>query len=286
MSSGRDPHDAFAEQAAAYALDALSDEDRERFLGHLESCAACQQEVADLLEVGAELGEATGGPEPPPELRNRVLGAAFAAGPAASSEAAGSKTPAGWPDEPPIAETASAETPSAGGPTPAAAPAGTVTVLRRSGRARRRPLLVAVAAAVLVLGGLAGGLAAALSGGAPVPSPSCARQRTCTVVTLTSATTRRAAATVVVEGGSVWMRAAHLAPDDTSRQTYVLWEIAGHHAPEAVGAFDVRAGQHGAIAVGSLGVSLAKVSSFAVSLEPGRRAPKTPSDIVAVGRLT
>lgn len=64
------------EQAAAYALDALDPEDRWTYERHLDTCDRCRQEVATLREIAGELAYAADGPEPSPELRDRILDAA------------------------------------------------------------------------------------------------------------------------------------------------------------------------------------------------------------------
>jgi anti-sigma-K factor RskA len=62
--------------AAAYALDALDPEDRWTYERHLDTCERCREEVAALRDSATELAYAAEGPEPPPELRDRILAAA------------------------------------------------------------------------------------------------------------------------------------------------------------------------------------------------------------------
>jgi anti-sigma-K factor RskA len=62
--------------AAAYALNALDPEDRWTYERHLDTCERCSEEVAALRESAAELAYAAAGPEPRPELRERILRAA------------------------------------------------------------------------------------------------------------------------------------------------------------------------------------------------------------------
>jgi anti-sigma-K factor RskA len=66
------------EQAAAYALDALDPEDRWTYERHLDTCDRCREEVATLRDIARELAYAAEGPEPSPELRDRILDAAKA----------------------------------------------------------------------------------------------------------------------------------------------------------------------------------------------------------------
>jgi anti-sigma-K factor RskA len=64
-----DPHDLLA----AYALDALDDDERERFERHLPDCAECTEQLAMLREPVAALAYAAEGPVPPEELRDRII---------------------------------------------------------------------------------------------------------------------------------------------------------------------------------------------------------------------
>ena len=66
------------DQAAAYALDALDPEDRWTYERHLDTCDRCRDEVATLREIAGELAYGADGPEPAPELRERILDAAKA----------------------------------------------------------------------------------------------------------------------------------------------------------------------------------------------------------------
>ena len=67
MSS--DPHDLLA----AYALDALDDDERERFERHLADCEECSEQLALLREPVAALAYAAEGPVPRKELRDRII---------------------------------------------------------------------------------------------------------------------------------------------------------------------------------------------------------------------
>jgi Anti-sigma-K factor rskA, C-terminal/Putative zinc-finger len=59
--------------SGAYVVDALDDIERAQFARHLERCPECQAEVASLREAAA-LFSLTTPVEPPPGLRERVLG--------------------------------------------------------------------------------------------------------------------------------------------------------------------------------------------------------------------
>ncbi len=64
-----DPHDLLA----AYALDALDHDERERFERHLADCEECTEQLAMLREPVAALAYAAEGPVPPKELRDRII---------------------------------------------------------------------------------------------------------------------------------------------------------------------------------------------------------------------
>jgi anti-sigma factor RsiW len=61
---------------AAYALDALGEEERAAYEAHLAGCDACSGELASYATVTAALAVGASGPAPTPELRERILDAA------------------------------------------------------------------------------------------------------------------------------------------------------------------------------------------------------------------
>jgi anti-sigma-K factor RskA len=66
------------ELTAAYALDALEPDERDRYESHLAQCESCRAELAELGETAAALAYGVASPAPPPELRTRILDAAAA----------------------------------------------------------------------------------------------------------------------------------------------------------------------------------------------------------------
>jgi anti-sigma-K factor RskA len=58
---------------APYALDALEDDERASFERHLAACDQCGAQLVDLQEATTALAYAAEGPEPPRELRERIL---------------------------------------------------------------------------------------------------------------------------------------------------------------------------------------------------------------------
>jgi anti-sigma-K factor RskA len=65
--------------SAAYALDALDDDERRSFEDHLAGCERCREEVASFSSTAEVLAYAAGvGSPPSPTLRDRILVAAHA----------------------------------------------------------------------------------------------------------------------------------------------------------------------------------------------------------------
>jgi len=58
---------------SAYALDALDPEDARAYEAHLARCLRCRDELASLTEAASALAYASEAPQPPPELRARIL---------------------------------------------------------------------------------------------------------------------------------------------------------------------------------------------------------------------
>ena len=64
------------ELVAPYALDALDDDERERFEQHLAECERCQAQLSELQGAVGALAYAAEGPDPPASLRGRILDSA------------------------------------------------------------------------------------------------------------------------------------------------------------------------------------------------------------------
>ena len=71
-------HDTYNELTAAYALDALDDDETEAYERHLAGCEICQDNLAALSGTMVQLAFAAPPVDPPPELRGRILEAARA----------------------------------------------------------------------------------------------------------------------------------------------------------------------------------------------------------------
>jgi len=61
------------EMTAAYALNALDETERREYEQHLAGCRSCREELPALVEAANSLAYATPAPEPPRELRARIL---------------------------------------------------------------------------------------------------------------------------------------------------------------------------------------------------------------------
>jgi len=69
-------HDDLHVLSGSYALDALSEPERDSFERHLQHCPLCADEVRGLRETAARLGLAKT-LDPPPQMQPRVLAAAY-----------------------------------------------------------------------------------------------------------------------------------------------------------------------------------------------------------------
>jgi anti-sigma-K factor RskA len=76
MTSQPENHDALREQAALYAIGALTGPERFAFESHLAGCADCAADVAAFLPVGTVLAQVVPLHDPPQALRARVLAGA------------------------------------------------------------------------------------------------------------------------------------------------------------------------------------------------------------------
>jgi anti-sigma-K factor RskA len=65
--------DALHELTAAYALDALDERETAEYESHLARCERCREQLNEFREAAAALAYAVEAPQPPPELRDRIL---------------------------------------------------------------------------------------------------------------------------------------------------------------------------------------------------------------------
>ncbi len=288
-------HTRFDELAAGYALHALDPDDEREFAAHLPGCPSCQQALAGYEVVAAGLAEGwlAGEQAQPPVTLGERISAAVASEAAAApvSDIADARRPGnqrgpGRPFSAAEGPASAGDAPDwAGGPVPAGD--GPVPA-RRPGWSSRRRLAVLGASLAAVIALIAGGVVAdrLASEHLPRPAATCARAASCHQIALTAPGTATTTARVIVRDRAVWVVPAGLRPDDRARQVYVLWQITTGRKAVAVGTFDVRANAGGAVRIGSLPVGYQQTRAFAVSLEPGRKAPAAPSSPVAAGLVS
>lgn len=73
MSRVAPDHERWANDAGAYVLEALADEERHGFEAHLEACELCREELAELRVAADALPCAVDQFSAPPELRDRIM---------------------------------------------------------------------------------------------------------------------------------------------------------------------------------------------------------------------
>jgi anti-sigma factor RsiW len=240
------------DDAGAWVLGALPDDERERFAAHLPGCDVCRREVADLQMVADTLPLAAPQVAPPPELKERIMATVRAE--AAVLEAAG-----------PEADAA----PGAPVPAPRAAPERPKQKRRwRMPAIALRPIPAAVAAAVLIALGVGGGIL--LSGG---PSGKTVQAQ----VVAPAAPGARASLTVADDRATLKVRDF---PAPPSGRVYQVWLKRPGRPPDPTTAlFRVRGGN----ATVDVPGSMKGVDQVLVTAEPdgGSRAPTRDPVIVA-----
>ncbi|MDF2975432.1 MAG: putative transrane anti-sigma factor [Actinomycetospora sp.] len=279
-----DDHEALA---VGWALHALDHEDEEAFAAHLATCPHCRRTVDETLETFGGIAEALEPVAPPPDLRARLLDAVADDAPTADPP------PTVWASSPRREPSDEREREAA---PPAAASGGSprhasVVSLRR----RRATRWLAVAAAALVLVAVGGLAAATQSLRSERDAAAAQAQRDAVVVDVlrdagtpgvvhaTLADPQGALVGLVVDDGSgprvLTTGLSANAPDEV----YVLWGIAAA-SPRPLGTFDV-AGQAPSVHSVPSSPEAVPYAGFAVSLEPGRTAPASPTRVVASGQV-
>jgi anti-sigma factor RsiW len=288
---GRDDHQPFDELAVGWALHALEPEDEAAFGAHLAGCDRCARTVAESHDVMAALAADLPPVEPSDSLRERLR---------AAVEQTEQLPPPEEPQQPGEPPARQAGRPGSRHPAFGLRPpppeglrpprATEVPDLRPAWRrALPHTLVAAAVAAILALGSwnvvLTGDrdavqatateqsqmLAALLSPGRATIAPLAEDGRT--------------VATVVARSGQVQVVATGLPLNDPRNSTYVVWGV-GTGSPVALGTFDVVSLQMDLRTVGSTATGLDEYSTYAISREPGRQAPATPSEIMANGQVT
>jgi Anti-sigma-K factor rskA len=246
------------EEAVAFALHALEPDEEAAMRRHIERCHSCTETVRETELVAAAVGGAVEQVDPPARLRANLLAVAT-------------------------------DTPQSE-PAPQPQPHPRFAARRRANRTRTRVLIAAAAAAVVIgVGGLGtyaaqvqrqrDALAAQAQALAGIVTQLDAPGST--HATLRTDTGQPVAAVLVTAAGRTVVTAG-LDPNDTSATTYVVWGL-GEGDPRPLAAFDVAAPGPGIHEIGPGGDS--PFAAYAVSLEPGRTMPATPTKVVASGQV-
>lgn len=244
-------HEAWEELAAGHALGALEPDDEQRYEAHLATCSDCLQVLADAEAVMADLAYAAEPVGPPAELKARLMAAIHDAS-----------------DGPSMGVVSSPDT---------------LEIMRErrasAGRHARDKLVVnwvrlAAAASVVLLAIIAGGVWSLQGSSDTNPA----------FVALQSPTGTTDVATVEVLGDKTWLINGALPANDATNSQYVLWTVPAEGVPVAVAGFDMEPG-HSVVSVGRITETRGHVAAFAVSKEPGRTVPTSPSTIVAKGSV-
>ncbi|TQN43330.1 anti-sigma-K factor rskA [Blastococcus colisei] len=258
-------HERFDELAVGWALHALEPEDETEFTRHLSGCARCAETVAETTEVMGAMAADLPQAEPSEALRVRLAAAVQA------TEQV---------QRPPVPPR-QAEVPRL------------VPVAPGVPAARRRPLAITlVAAAVAAVVGLGLWNVALNSDRRDLQAQVAEQSKAMAALLSPDGTTvtslgadGRPVATVVPRGEEVQVVSYGLSENETASTTYVLWGLDGDET-NPLGTFDVERSQIELKTVGSGLAGLDDFTSFAISLEPGREAPSTPTEVVATGQVT
>jgi Anti-sigma-K factor rskA len=281
----REDHGLFDELAVGWALRALEPEEETLFEAHLPECARCRGTVAETAEVMGALAAELPPAQPSERLRERLRAAVEHT----------EQLPPSPHVEPP------APVPDLDGP-PADRPAGgfpdhvapVPTVRGGSPTPWRRVLPNALAAAAVAVILALGTWNVVLSSARDEAQAAVAEQAQMIDALLTPGRAAIAplsgddgtpVATVVARSGQVQVVTHGLPVNDAGEQTYVVWGLGGD-APVALGTFDVLRPRMDLLAVGSAATGLDGYPEYGISLEPGRQAPSTPTDVVARGEVT
>ena len=272
--------DGHPELAVAWVLHCLEPDEDAEFGDHLGDCPACLQIVAETEEVTALMGTAPAPAAPPASLRSRILEAAEADGVSDGTSQTLDVSQAPRSDDSRSDDSRSDD--------------GVVVPMRRRWVRRATAGIAVAAAAALVV--VIGGLVNANRDLADQRDAAAARaEQSGRVVQVLEAASRSGTPHAVLatpDGGFVGLvvergrgpelLAAGLTPNDADH-TYVLWGLDGE-TPVGLGTFDMSGSGPVTTSVPSTPAGT-RFAGFAVSYEPGRTVPATPTQVVASGEL-
>ena len=262
-------HAGFDELAVGWAMHALEPEDESFFAAHLAGCARCAATAAETSEVMAAMATDLPQAEPSEGLRNRIR--------TAVEETEQLPAPAPVPSARPVR--------------PVPADPGPRRVVEQPSRWRRSIPVGLVAAAVAAIVGL-GVWNVVLTSDRQELQSTVAEQSEVMAGLLAPGTETiaplehdgRSVATVVTRGDEVQVISHGLPVNDADSTTYVLWGMGATAQP--LGTFDVTGPQMEMETVGSGLTGFDQYDTFGISLEPGQKAPSTPTEVVATGQVT
>ena len=279
MTAGdrRDVHDPFDELAVGWALHALEPEDEAVFAAHLPGCQRCATTVAETSEVMAAMATDLPQAEPSEALRDRIRAAVEQT----------EQLPAPIPEPATPIEPATAPV----RPVRAVAPEPRPAVESPSRWRRALPLGLVAAAVAAILG--LGLWNVVLTSDRQQLQETVAEQNEVMNGLLTPGRATiapleddgKAVATVVARGDEVDVITHGLSVNDRKSTTYVLWNMSGN-AAQSLGTFDVTSPTMGMKIVGSGLTGVDQFDTYGISLEPGRKAPSLPTEVVATGQVT
>jgi hypothetical protein len=270
MTADHTEHAPFDELAVGWTLHALEPEDESLFVAHLAGCERCAVTVAETRDVMSEMATDLPQAEPSEGLLQRIRAAVE--------------------DTEQLQETGSDAT---GAPArPLRVVSGGPRVPEPRSRWRQALPVGLVAAAVAAILGL-GLWNVVLNSDREKLQTTVAEQNAvmkgllspgrATIAPL-KAPDGKSVATVVARGDEVNLIMQGLAVNDPRSTTYVLWSMDGGNA-ESLGTFDVTSSQIAMKTVGS-GATGVEHDIYGISLEPGRKAPSLPTEVVATGQVT
>lgn len=249
------------ELAVGFAMHALEPDEEARLRAHLTGCARCLRATRSTQEVTAALGGAVRQYEPPERLRSRLL---------AAIEVTPQEHVSELVFEPVTVESRR----------------------RRRAVGRGRKVLVAAAVLAVVAGvGVAGVRFDQLSGQVAQQDARAKQLEHVLKLTADPATNRAVLRTesgdalaVLLSGlADAAIMPTKLPPNDAARQVYVVWGTSAGE-PVALDAFDVAAAGSN-VRLLRWSPAAHEHSGFAISLEPGRTPPASPSEVVASGQV-
>jgi hypothetical protein len=285
MSQPNDDACAMNEQAVALALHALDPDEENAVRTHLPHCRSCQQTVRSTESIMGSLGASVPQIDPPDRLRSSIL-ARVAETPQDRADTIANRTGS------------SPRTPRRATPAPRPGerddqrgnrPSNPGDIPRRLIRAARRRVIAVAVAVVVVLG--FGGITAYTAQLQQQRDVQAAQTQALADLithwgqpgighaTLQSNQGQPVAAVLATRSGPTVVTSG-LPPNRRDTSTYVLWGI-NAAGPHPLGAFDVTTG----VAAHAIATADTGYSAYAISLEPGRVMPGSPTTVVASGPI-